>query len=209
LALENRLLAFILFGIDSLSEANPMARRLAAFVFVITLFSVVPRAQAQFTWLHTFRDSVVTDFKRNNCWPEPFVCPDRVAVRAPFHVMVNNGWQLQNTISDHYFDEATGELTVAGQNKVYWILNHAPKHHRVVYVQMSREPDITAHRLQTVQAIAAAYAPAGTLAVVEPTINEPPGWTAERVGYVSQAFAASAPAPTLPTASAASSSGGN
>lgn len=185
-----------------------MARRLAAIVFVMTLFTAVPRAQAQFTWFHAACDSVATDFKRNNCWPAPFECPDRAAVRAPFNIMVQNGWELENTVSDHHFDESTGKLTVAGQNKVYWILNQAPKHHRIVYVQQSREPGVTAQRLQVVYAFAQTYAPAGTLARVEPTINEPPGWTADRVGFVSQAFEASAPAPRLPAAGSGSSSGG-
>ncbi len=183
-----------------------MARRLAAIVFVLTLFSAVPRAQAQFMWFHAAKDSIVTDFKRNNCWPDPFVCPDRVTVRAPFNVMVQNGWQLQNTISDYHFEESTGELTVAGKNKVFWILNHAPKQHRVLYVQKSREPDVTVQRLQAVQALAGVYAPSGTMARVEPTINQPAGWTAERVGFVTQAFETSAPAPRLPGGS--SSSGG-
>lgn len=186
-----------------------MARRLAAIAFVITLFTAVPRAHAQFGWFHAACDSVATDFKRNNCWPAPFDTPDRAAIRAPFNVMVQNGWQLQNTISDHHFDESTGELTVAGQNKVYWILTQAPKHHRVVYVQQSRKPEVTAQRMQLVHTFAQAYATPGTLARVEPTINEPVGWTAERVGFVSQAFETSAPAPRLPAASGGSSSSGS
>ena len=185
-----------------------MARRLAAIVFVMTMFTAVPRAQAQFTWLHVAYDSVCTDFKRNNCWPEPFSGPDRAMVRAPFVVMVHNGWQLQNTVSEHYFDETTGELTEAGKNKVYWILTQAPKQHRTVFVQQSREPAVTAHRMQVVQAIAQTYAAPGTVAQVEPTIHEPPGWTAERVSFVSQAFEASAPAPRLPEGSSGSSSSG-
>ncbi len=185
-----------------------MARRLVAIVFVLALFTAVPRAQAQFTWFHIAKDSVVTDFKRNNCWPEPFVCPDRQAVRAPFNVMVHNGWQLQNTVSNHHFEEESGELTIAGKNKIFWILNHAPKQHRVVYVQKSRDPEITVQRLQMVQALAGVYAPEGTLAMVQATINEPPGWTAERVGSVTRAFESSAPAPQLPAAATSSASTG-
>ena len=185
-----------------------MARRLAAIVFVLTLFSAVPRAQAQFTWFHTAKDSVVTDFKRNNCWPDPFVCPDRATVRAPFNVMVHNGWQLQNMISEHHFEEGTGELTVSGKNKIFWILNHAPKQHRVVFVQTSREPGITVQRMQAVQSIAGTYSPSGTMARVEPTIQEPPSWTAEHVGFVTQAFETSAPAPRLPSGGSSASGGG-
>ncbi len=186
-----------------------MARRLALLVFLLSLFSAVPRAHAQFAWFHTFKDSVVTDFKRNNCWPEPFEGPDRAAVRAPFNIMVNNGWQLQNTVSEHHFDETTGKLTIAGQNKVFWILNHAPKSHRTVYVQMSRDPAVTAHRLETVNSLAQTYAAPGAIARVEPTMNEPPGWTAERVGLVNTAFEASAPEPRLPASSSSSTSNGS
>ncbi|MHB8901170.1 MAG: hypothetical protein ACYC6Y_20670, partial [Thermoguttaceae bacterium] len=175
-----------------------MARRLAFLVFAMTLFSGVSRAQAQFTWFHTFCDSVVTDFKRNNCWPDPFICPDRATVRAPFNVMVQNGWRLENTISNYHFDETTGELTVAGQNKVFWIMNHAPLPHRTVYVQMSRDPMVTAQRLQSVQALAQSFASPGSMAQVEPTIDEPPSWNADQVGYVNAAFQASAPPPRLP-----------
>jgi hypothetical protein len=186
-----------------------MARRLAAIVFALTLFTAIPRAQAQhFAWFHSFTDSVVTDFKRNNCWPDPFLCPDRVTVRAPFNVMVHNGWQLQNTIGEHHFDDVTGELTEAAKNKIYWILTQAPKQHRIVYVQESREMDITVQRLQAVQALAANYAPEGTLARVETTKKQINGWTAEQVGYVSESFAASAPAPQLPAATASTSSTG-
>ncbi len=184
-----------------------MARRLAVMVFVVTLFSGVSRAHAQFTWFHVFCDSVKTDFKRNNCWPEPFVCPDRVTVREPFNVMVRNGWEFQNTISDYHFDEGTGELTIAGQNKIYWIVNRAPQAHRTVYVQMSRDPMVTNQRLQMVQSVAQAYAAPGTLAQVEPTVNEPPSWNAEQVGLLNTAFQASAPAPRLPIASGSSTSG--
>ncbi len=184
-----------------------MARRLALMVFLISLFCGVPRAHAQFTWFHVFCDSVKTDFKRNNCWPEPFEGPDRATVRAPFYVMVHNGWQLQNTISNYHFDEATGELTVAGQNKVFWIVNHAPKYHRTVYVQMSRDPVVTAQRLQTVLAIAQSYSAPGSLAQVQPTIDEPPSWNADQVGFVNAAFEASAPPPRLPAASSSTSTG--
>ena len=129
-------------------------------------------------------------------------------VRAPFVVMVYNGWQLENMISEHHFDETTGQLTEAGRNKIHWIQTQAPKQHRTVYVQQSREPTVTAQRIQLVQALAQRYAAPGTIAQVEPTVHEPVGWTAERVGLVSQAFQESAPAPRLPAAATSSSSSG-
>src|SRR5574340_671894 len=145
-----------------------MARRLAAIVFVVVLFSSVSSVHAQFAWVNDACNSVVTDFKRNNCFPEPFLAPDRAAVRMPFNIMVQNGWRLENTLGDHYFDEVTGELTNAGQNKIYWILNQAPKQHRTIFVQRTKSEAVTEQRLNLVRSLAAAYVPEGTVPQVEP-----------------------------------------
>ena len=69
---------------------------------------------------------VKSDWHRNNMWPQPFIYADRAAVCLPFAIQVNNGWRMQNTIGDAYFDNATQELTVAGQAKVKWIVQQAP-----------------------------------------------------------------------------------
>ena len=37
-------------------------------------------------------------YHTNQMWPWPYVCPDRVAVREPFCIMINNGWRRQNLI---------------------------------------------------------------------------------------------------------------
>ena len=81
-----------------------------------------------------FCSSVARDTKRRNCWPKPWVCPDRQAVQAPFAVMVANGWRLQNMLGDHHFAAVTGELTEAAHLKIRWILTEAPQQQRTIYV---------------------------------------------------------------------------
>ena len=58
-----------------------------------------------------FWDRVHVDWHRNNAWPEPFNLVDRAAVKTPIAVMVDRGWQLQNTIPDQLFNAETQELT--------------------------------------------------------------------------------------------------
>ena len=48
--------------------------------------------------------------KRNNCWPEPFVCPDRAAARMPFCIQIANGWRSRNTIDGIYFEQNGTQL---------------------------------------------------------------------------------------------------
>jgi len=181
-----------------------MARRLAPIIFVLTIALFASKAQAQFGWARSFCDSVCTDFKRNNCFPDPFLGPDRLAVRAPFNVMVQNGWQLQNTLTNYHFDEMSGELTEAARTKLRWILTQAPKQHRNIYLHRAEDPAIDAQRLRSIQAFAGDFVPAGTLAQVELTDRAPAGWPAERVNAVDRAFYSSAPEPRLPAATVSS-----
>lgn len=185
-----------------------IARRVAAIVFIATIFAAVSNVHAQFAWFHDFTDSVVTDFKRNNCNPEPFLGPDRAAVRIPFNIMVHNGWRLQNTLGDHYFNETSGELTEAGKSKIYWILNQAPEQHRTIFVQRSRSEAISNQRMELVRSMAAAYAPMGAIPRVEATVEGLAGWPADRVDQISRAFQTSAPDPRLPTLNTSKSTSG-
>lgn len=175
-----------------------MARRLAAIVFLVVLFASTSSVHAQFGWINDACDSVVTDFKRNNCFPEPFLAPDRAAVRIPFNIMVQNGWRLENTLGDHYFNDVTGQLTNAGENKIYWILNQAPKQHRTIFVQKTKSDSISEQRLAMVRSLAASYAPEGTVPQVEMTRETLVAWPADRVDQISRAFQESAPEPRLP-----------
>ena len=121
----------------------------------LTLASFACALPAQAEWLGEFFHSVGRDFKRRNCWPEPFVYPDRLAVREPFVVMVENGWRSQNMIGDQHFDAATGQLTEAGRLKIRWIINEAPPQHRTIYVYRAVDPQETAARVDSVQQFAA------------------------------------------------------
>ncbi|MHC4178974.1 MAG: hypothetical protein ACYSWU_15785 [Planctomycetota bacterium] len=151
-----------------------------------------------------FCRSVARDTKRRNCWPEPFTRPDRYAVRAPFALMVSNGWRRQNLLGEHHFVDQGGKLTEAGRLKIRWILTEAPQHHRTIYVHRATKPEVTAARIDDVQQLAAQIVPEGALPLVLETSIPAGGWPAARADIIGRKFESSAPDPRLPE----SSSGG-
>ena len=92
-------------------------------VFAVVTLTTIPLSA---DWLCDFCNSVARDTKRRNCWPAPFNCPDRQTVRAPFAIMVNNGWRRQNMLGDFHFEATTGQLTEAGKLKIRWIVIRGP-----------------------------------------------------------------------------------
>jgi len=145
-----------------------------------------------------FWDRVHLDWHRNNAWPEPFVQVDRQATRTPISIMVDKGWELQNTIPHELFDAETQELTRAGELKVQWILTQMPLRRRMVFVLRGRTPEITETRLKSVEKAATQVvgevAP-NMISVVDTVPREGSGAYYERVN---SGYEATTPPPRLP-----------
>lgn len=164
-------------------------------------------------WAGDFWSRWKTDWHRNNMWPQPFIVADRAAVCEPFAIQVNNGWRLQNTIGDAYFDPATQDLTIAGHAKVKWIAQQAPLSRRTVFVLVTEDQEATNARVAAVQQAAGRYATKGPAPEVLLTDRDVTGGSGEYYDSVDRALKSSVPAPRLPAASAggggASGSGGS
>jgi hypothetical protein len=177
---------------------------LVAVVSASALFPTAVEAQTLYQKLsdftHDFSRSVVRDFKRNNCFPEPFQRPDRVSIRAPFNVIVQNGWERQNMLGDHHFDESGQTLNEVGELKVRWILLEAPLHHRTVYVHRAASPEKTSQRIDAVRQFALGILPTGEVPEIQETSIGMAGWPAERVGDLQRKYQESTPEPRLPAA---------
>lgn len=173
------------------------------------LFAVLAMGtqSVQADWLCDFFHSITQDIKRRNCWPQPFVCPDRQAVRAPFAIEVANGWRLQNLMGDHYFDANTGELTEAGRLKVRWITFEAPSQHRVIYVHVAATAEETAARMNAVQSYVAQLMPQGVLPSIFESRVSDDGSPADQVETISRKFQATTPPPRLPPKDSGGGSG--
>jgi hypothetical protein len=155
---------------------------------------------AEADWLGDICQCIIRDTKRRNCWPKPFVCPDREAVRTPLAQMVHNGWERQNLLAEHHFVDEGSELNEAGKLKVRWILTAAPRHHRTVYVHMSDDPETTLARIDHIQELATQIAPEQGLPHVVQTRTPFRGWSASYVDLIERKYAESVPDPRLPAA---------
>jgi hypothetical protein len=94
-------------------------------------------------------------YHRNEAWPWPFICPDRIGVREPFRMMVDNGWRRQNLLGQHHFNAETNRLTTAGELRVHWIMTQAPAERRSIFVERAASPDVTSERMAVVRGYAA------------------------------------------------------
>lgn len=173
-----------------------MVRSLCTFAVLVAAYAYSTPADAQ--TLHDFGRSVKRDFKRNNCWPKPFAATDRVAVRAPFNMMVQNGWQRQNMISDFHFDRTGLKLSKTGELKVHWILTQSPRQHRTVYVHHAGSSKDTVARIAAVEEFARSILPEDATFVVRQTNIGMDGWPAERVSTIVRMFNEMTPPPVMP-----------
>lgn len=136
----------------------------------------------------------------NAAWPWPYVCPDRIAVREPFCIMVNNGWRRQNLIGSHHFVPETNQLNAAGQLRIQWIMTQAPPDRRNIFVERSLDPNVSNQRIAAVQEYSTAVALDGRAAPVAQTHLVSEGRPASVVDFTNTKFQQSMPLPVLPAA---------
>jgi hypothetical protein len=156
---------------------------------------VVSTAQA--VWVDQTVHHIRRGYHRNVAWPWPHICPDRVAVREPFCIMVENGWRRQNLLGPHHFNSETNKLTTAGELKVRWIMTQAPPDRRGIFVERSLEPEITAERLETAREFASRVAANGEVPQVFETHLLSEGRPASVVDSTNVKFYESLPPPNL------------
>jgi hypothetical protein len=141
---------------------------------------------------------VRSGYHRNVMWPWPYTCPDRIAAREPFEIMIRNGWRRHNMLGSHHFNPETNQLTTAGQLHVRWIMTQAPATRRQLFIERSIDPDVTAERL----AAARDYASRVTLDGGSPQVAETnlvaEGRPAATVDWTNVQFIEHMPPPVLP-----------
>ena len=165
--------------------------------------------QPAITQAGDFWDRFHLDFLRMNYWPEPFVHADRELVRSPLVAMTSNGWRLQTTLSDHFFEGESQTLTRAGQLKLRWILTQAPAHRRTVFVLRSMDPHQTELRLAAVRSYVQSSSQPGTASPdVLVSDTAPAGGAGDYFDQVDRQLKASVPPPRLPARGGVNETGG-
>ena len=186
-----------------------MPARIALFIAAaLVILPPVPPAARADNWFVSFWHDLGKDWERRNCWPEPFTCPDRQAAREPFAGQISRGWEVQNMIADHHFEEGSNQLTEAGRLKIRWIISESPLQHRVIYVKRSLNPQETAAHVAAVHQTMAQMLVTGEEVPVMETNANLPSWSAERIEIVSRKFNSNLPDPKLPDSGGAAGGGG-
>lgn len=170
-------------------------RRIIASLLAVGL--VCPAVNAG-DWFAEAMYVMKRDYRRNACWPKPFVAPARQAVAAPFYMMIDNGWRQQNLIADHHFLPDSAVLTEASKLKMRIILTQLPEARRVLFVQRGYTAEDTAARVEAVQAEARQIVQDGSLPMVLETSIAPVSTPAYIVEAVDSAWEETIPAPRIP-----------
>lgn len=137
-------------------------------------------------------------YHENVLWPWPYICPDRMATREPFDIMIRNGWRRQNLLGSHHFNPGTNELNIAGQLKVRWIMTQAPPARRQIFIERSIDPNVTAARLVDAREFATQVALDGRTPEVAETHLMAEGRPAATVDWTNVQFIEHMPPPVLP-----------
>jgi hypothetical protein len=159
---------------------------------------LVPAGKAHGQWFEQFKHNFKRDYHRNMMWPEPFLQSDRNAVVCPFAIQTANGWRRQNLLSDYHFNDATSQLTLAGESKLRYILTQMPPTRRTVFVQQGLSTDVTEGRMRSVERAAERIVPTGMVAHIVESNLPNDGWPAADIDAVTRKFIATTPDPRLP-----------
>jgi len=182
-----------------------MSRGWGGLILVVGMVVANVASPCQAGW-DEFWHQVHVDFRRMNCWPDPFRQMDRQAAVVPFESFKDAGWRLENTLVEFLFTEDQ-ELTHAGKLKVRHILTQVPAHRRTIFVLKADNQEMTDRRVDAVQRAAADILPEGTLPPVLVTDQIPRGGSGDYLNLVNRKYRESIPAPVLPSSEGSESSG--
>ena len=124
------------------------------FLLLIGLWIGSTAAGLDAGWLTATRRELYRSHQRSQCWPYPYNLMDQQAVREPFRLMIERGWQAQNTINTEHFEAGSDKLNAHGRRHVQWVLSRKPETRRVLFVEPGQSARQTARRLAAVERMA-------------------------------------------------------
>ena len=173
-----------------------MRRMILAACVTLTVAFLASSASAVF--IDTTCHYVKSGYHRNKNWPYPYICPDRMAVREPFEIMVRNGWRRQNLLGGYLFNPMTNQLTTAGELQVRWIMTQAPPAYRQVFIERSLDAAVTADRIAATRQFASRVTLDGQVPEVFESDLMAEGRPAAIVDATNVKFMENMPIPVLP-----------
>jgi len=189
-------IAFTFGKSGKMAATGGLAMRWTRLFLTAACMLPVLSSAASADW-HDFWTRSKLDFHRNTSWPQPFQSQEREAVRSPFRIMANKGWQMEHTLADWHFQSDTQQLTKAGEMRLRYLLS-VPEARRAVFVLRGATRDVTATRVDSVQQAIVRIQPEGKLPPVYESTVRPPNWPGDAVDAMNRKYYDSQPAPVLP-----------
>jgi hypothetical protein len=90
---------------------------------------------------------------RNDAWPKPFACHDRMAYFAVWDPMINQGYASHCILSQDHFQPENNELNEAGKRKIASIMQNLPTERRQLWIVRDPTSSISQARLENVNEI--------------------------------------------------------
>lgn len=105
----------------------------------------------------TFKADYRINRARSSAWPQPFSCWDREHYHAIFNQQFATGNQVAHTLTAEYFDPETNKLNRAGEMKVAWIMQNAPRNDKQIYVHQDGTAPTAERRMASIRAFTGRY----------------------------------------------------
>ena len=183
-----------------------MMRQVLTVVTILTSCLTCLSAQAS-DW-DEFWARYHLDRRRNEAWPQPFLPREQCAVRQPFNMMLVQGWQEQNTLTEHHFDPETHRLNRAGMYKIQSVLQNSPPAQRSIFVYTGYDREANAARIGSVRELVATWVPDDAAPAIVATPHRPYGLPGRQADSINRRFQESMPTPTIPVSRGGGAGGG-
>lgn len=171
---------------------------------------VASRHQARKERWEAWKDEADRAALRNDAWPKPFDCWDRVAYHRIFEPMIHAGYESQNVLGNQHFDPQTNQLNGLGRATVSSIMQNMPAHRRQVYISQLPQQDIVAARLSHVTEVVETWygqsAAQTQVAISDALPAVVPGF---RASAITRGMIESTPAPVIPLQTSGQALGGS
>lgn len=94
---------------------------------------------------------------RNDAWPKPFACQDRMAYYSVWDVMINQGYAQNCVLGSQHFKPESNELNQAGLLKIANLMQNMPSDRRNLLVARDGNDMLAQSRIDHVNQVVRTY----------------------------------------------------
>jgi hypothetical protein len=106
---------------------------------------------------HAWKAEADKSYARNDAWPKPFNCQDRMAYYSVWDTMITQGYANHCVLGADHFDAEKNELNAAGRMKVAGIMQNIPADRRRILISRDHIEQVSQARVASVNAVVQTY----------------------------------------------------